>query len=192
MRALTEWLEIREAPDNEDFQRYTESIANARYVIRRVFRMVDDQARAAGIDPLEHKVLLQVYGFHGETPSISAVAHRLDIVPAFASRLIKGLEQQGLLRRSQLASDRRVTTVEITDKGVALLREIDNSVHLHIRYFQSQMTKRERMDTLVVSAFYVGVEADSMIATALRDEFNNSVPTDRTRARPRHRDGAAP
>ena len=42
-----------------DFQRYFHGIAKARYVIRKVIRIVDEQAKKAGLDPLEHQALIQ-------------------------------------------------------------------------------------------------------------------------------------
>lgn len=186
MDALASWLEVSGVPRSADFHRYARSIANARYVIRRVFRIVDEQARERDLDPLEHQVLLQVYGFDGGVPSVGAIAGRLDIAPAFASRLIKGLEKRELLRRVAVASDRRVTIVEITDEGIALLREIDEAVHVHVEYFQSQLQERSRLDALMIFAFYVGLERSSVVADAIRDELRggeaDAEPKPRTRA----------
>jgi DNA-binding MarR family transcriptional regulator len=171
MRDLFSWLDTSGVPRNQDFHRYAQSIANARYVIRRVFRIVDEQARAMDLDPLEHQALLQIYGFDGDSPSVSGIAERLDIAAAFASRLIKGLETRGLVNRVPLATDRRVTVAEITKEGVALLRQVDEAVHLHVKYFQSQLSDHERMDSLMIFAFYVGLESDSVVADAIRDEL---------------------
>lgn len=168
MRALSSWMDASAVPRKQDFHRYAQSIANARYVIRRVFRIVDEQARAKDLDPLEHQMLLQVYGFDGTVPSVSAIAERLDIAAAFASRLIKELERRELVRRVPLASDRRVTIAQITDEGVSLLREIDDAVHVHVKYFQTQLSERDRLDALMIFAFYVGLEPDSVVADAIR------------------------
>ena len=170
MPALASWLDASTAPRTQDFQRYAQSIANARYVIRRIYRIVDEQARSKHLEPLQHQALLQVYGFGDGVANVSAIADRLDVAPAFASRLIKELERQSLIRRGPLATDRRVTVAEITEAGVAPLREIDDAVHLHVKYFQSQVSDRDRLDALTIFAFYVGLEPDSVLADALRDE----------------------
>lgn len=183
MRALSSWLEVGGVPRKQDFHRYTQSIANARYVIRRVFRIVDEQARARDLDPLSHQMLLQIYGFDGDVASVSTIAERLDIAAALASRLIKQLESGGLARRVSLESDRRVTVVEITDEGIALLREIDDAVHLHVKYFQSQLPDRERLDALMIFAFYVGLEPDSVVADAIRGELDGGRRPGRTAAK---------
>lgn len=174
MRAFSDWMAVAPERDSEDFQRYAQSIAHARYVIRRVFRIVDEQARERDLDPLEHQALIQIYGFESGSPSVSNVAERLDIAPAFASRLVKGLEQRALVRRVPLKSDRRVTVAEITAAGVAMLREIDSAVHLHVTYFQSQLAPRDRMDALMIFAFYVGLESNSAIADAIREQIGTN------------------
>jgi DNA-binding MarR family transcriptional regulator len=143
-------------PDSAAFQRYFHGIAEAHYVIRKVFRIVDTQARAAGLDPLEHKVLIQSLGAPGAPLRINDVAARLDIAPALASRLITGLEVRGLLARARGESDRRTTRVTATHEGRELLARIDEKVRLHVAYFQTQLTDAERVAALQIFGFYLG------------------------------------
>lgn len=42
------------------FGSHVKSIAHARFVLRRILRLFDEQAVAAGLMPLEHQALLQV------------------------------------------------------------------------------------------------------------------------------------
>lgn len=169
MRAYTDWADIREDERLNDFHSYVHNIAEARYVIRRVLRIVDEQARTHGLDPLLHQALLQVYGTAaGEHLTVSGLAARLDVASAFASRLVRQLEAMGLVRRDPATRDRRVTTVTATDSGVSRLQEIDNSVHHHVAYFQHQLDDGQRLSALSIFAFYVGLDPKSQIATAIR------------------------
>ena len=70
---------------------YFAEVAEARYVLRRVFRISEEQARAAGLDPLAHQALIQIYGSPERRLRVNQLAERLDITPAFASSLLKSL-----------------------------------------------------------------------------------------------------
>src|SRR3978361_249878 len=75
---------------------YFYGVAEARFLLRKVFRLVEDEAKRAGIDPLAHQALIQIYGSQARTLQVKDVAERLDIAPAFASSLVKALAARGL------------------------------------------------------------------------------------------------
>jgi DNA-binding MarR family transcriptional regulator len=159
---VLEGLRGREAARGEpdiaspDFQSYFHGIAEAHHVIRKVFRIVDTQARKAGLEPLEHKLLIQAVGAGESPPRVSDAAARLDIAPALASRLVKSLEAKGLVSRTLGEGDRRTTVVGVTDEGRRVLAGIDADVRLHVGYFQSQLTDEERAAAVRTFAFYLG------------------------------------
>jgi DNA-binding MarR family transcriptional regulator len=144
------------SPDSDAFERYFGGIASAHFVIRKVFRIADDQARKAGLDPLEHKLLIQIFGSEHTPLRVNEAAARIDIAPALASRLVRGLEEKGLVVRSPNESDRRITQVTATTQGRILLRDIDRGVRMHVDYFQSQLTDSERAAAIEIFAFYLG------------------------------------
>lgn len=139
---------------------YFQAIAEAHYVIRKVFRIVDEQAKHAGLDPLEHKALIQIFGARGGPLRVNEAAARLDVAPAFASRLIKSLEERRLVVRSPSQEDRRTTHVEATAAARELLDEIDRNVRVHVEYFQRQLTDDERAGALRIFNFYLGREPE--------------------------------
>src|ERR1700722_6414989 len=55
------------------------AIADARFLMRRAFRMIDDEARKIGLDPLAHQLLVQLRGAPALTHTVSELAVRLDI-----------------------------------------------------------------------------------------------------------------
>lgn len=143
--------------DLEKTQRYFQAVAHARYVIRRVMRIVDEQAKREMLEPLEHQTLIQVCGAKGGPIRINELADRLDIVPAFASRLVRNLEAEGLVARGRSDKDRRVTLVTVTPKGARLLDRINDKVHLYVGVFKDQLSDEARSDAFSVFAFYVGM-----------------------------------
>ncbi len=136
-------------------EEYFHGIAEARYVVRKIFRVVDDQAKAVGLEPLEHQALIQVFGARKPMRVID-LSERLDIAAAFASRLAKQLEDRDLVIRSASTVDRRSKYLAATPRARELLAEIDENVHLHVDYFQRQLSDQERVAALGIFAFYLG------------------------------------
>src|SRR5882762_9788824 len=80
---------------------YFHGVAQARYVLRKVFRLVEEEAKRAGIDPLAHQALIQIYGSEKGALRVKEVAERLDISPALSSSLIKLLVAKGYVARAR-------------------------------------------------------------------------------------------
>ena len=175
MRAYEQWADVREEQRMDDFQSYAYNIAEARYAMRRVSRIVNEQAKNNDLDPLLHQALLQIYGTqNGEELAVNGLAERLDVPAAFASRLVSQLEDRELVQRHTSSRDRRVTLLSLTDVGIDRLRKIDDAVHYQVAYFQRQLEPKQRAAALSIFAFYVGVDAASPIAEALRAENSGS------------------
>jgi DNA-binding MarR family transcriptional regulator len=150
-------------------------VAEARYVIRKVFRIVDEQAKKTGLEPLEHQALIQVFG-SPESLRVIDVAERLDIAPALGSRLVKRLEEKGLVIRSPSETDRRMTFVTATEDARELLGEIDRDVEIHVGYFQQQLTNAQRAAALGIFAFYLGATPDTSYLEDLVTSLFGSAP----------------
>jgi DNA-binding MarR family transcriptional regulator len=157
-----------EHPSADTSQRHFVAVAHARYVMRTVTRIVDEQAKQESLESLEHQALIQVCGALNGSIRINVLAERLDIVPAFASRLVGKLESRGLVSRTQSTEDRRVTLVSVTEEGLRSLERINESVQAHVRFFREQLTDQERDDAFRIFAFYVGAPMgiDIPLATA--------------------------
>lgn len=140
-----------------DRHRYFAGVARARYVLRRVFRIIEEHAKLAGIDPLEHQALIQVYGSPTMRLRIKDVAERLDISPALSSNVLKALAQAGHVARVRSENDQRAMLVTVTAKGRALLLRIDEQVQAHVDYFTRQLSVQDRETALSIMMFYIGV-----------------------------------
>jgi len=169
MQAYAQWADVGDAERSNDFQHYVTNIAEARHVIRRVLRIVDDEAKRNDLEPLLHQALLQIYGYDdGNGITVSRLAARLDVAPAFASRLVRRLEELALVHREQSESDRRSTSVTATPEGIQKLSDIDRDVHFRVAYLQRELSADQRIAALSIFAFYVGLDVASPIARAIR------------------------
>jgi DNA-binding MarR family transcriptional regulator len=140
---------------------YFHGVADARFVIRKVFRIVDERAKSRGLDPLEHQALIQIYGARDGDVRVGTVAERLDISPAFASKIVKALVTKKLVSLADSAHDQRVTNVSATPAGIATLTEIDADVRIHVGFFTRALTPEQKAAALSIFAFYVGLDAES-------------------------------
>lgn len=147
---------LRERAREGDNHAYFASVAEARFVLRKTFRIIEDQAKIFGLDPLLHQALLQIYGSSESRLSIGKLADRLDISPQFTSSLIKQLTAKGLVSRHRDPSDNRVSYVAITGKATALLQQIDEQWRFHLDYFSAQLSDEQRKSAISIFMFYVG------------------------------------
>lgn len=98
------------------------SLAEVRYQIRRFLHFSERAARATGIEPQQHQLLLAVRGL--DQPSISVLAERLQIQHHSAVELVDRLAERGLVLRSRAPSDRRQVLVQLTPRGEAELEKL--------------------------------------------------------------------
>jgi DNA-binding MarR family transcriptional regulator len=138
---------------------YFHGVADARFVIRRVFRIVDERAKSRNLDPLEHQALIQIYGLRDSDVRVGTVAERLDIPPAFASKLVKALTGKKLISAVPSPHDQRVSHLSATAAGAELLAEIDADVRVHVDFFTRALTAEQKSAALAIFAFYVGTPA---------------------------------
>lgn len=157
---IVHWVDTNRQVRAYKFHDYMAIVAQARYVIRKVQRIIDDCVRSHGLEPLEHQALIQIYGAPERKLPIGHLAERLDIVSALASRLVQQLESAGLARRTPSPKDRRATYVSATSKGVARLYAIVQVVHQEMADFRSGLTPELRRSALEIMAFYVGSLSD--------------------------------
>lgn len=136
---------------------YFYGVAEARYVLRKVFRLVEDEAKRAGIDPLAHQGLIQIYGSETGALKVKDVAARLDITPAFASSLVKSLAAKRLISTARDKQDSRVSWVKITKEGRTLLHRIDEQVQIHVDYFTRGLSAQQTEAALSILMFYAGI-----------------------------------
>jgi DNA-binding MarR family transcriptional regulator len=101
------------------------ALAGFRYEIRKFLAFSEKAARAAGIEPQQHQMLLAIRGLpEGTRPTIGAVAERLCVQHHTAVALADKLEERGLAQRERDGQDRRVVLLRLTPEGEGVLRSL--------------------------------------------------------------------
>ncbi len=101
------------------------ALAEFRYQIRRYLRFSEEAARAAGLEPQQHQLMLAVKGLpEGIEPTIGDLADRLQIRHHSVVELIDRLQTRGLVQRRRSAKDRRKVCVELTAEGERILETL--------------------------------------------------------------------
>ena len=98
--------------------------ADFRSALRRFLRTSEQAARAAGITPSQHLLLLQIAGGTGGSATISGLVDRLSLTQSAVTELVQRAEQAGLVERTPCADDGRVTHLRLTADGEAKLAEV--------------------------------------------------------------------
>lgn len=90
--------------------------------LRRFLAWSEAQARAAGMTPAQHQLLLAVRGHVGERPpTVGEVAEYLLLKPHSAGELVRRAADAGLVERVADAADSRVVRVRLTAEGALRL-----------------------------------------------------------------------
>jgi DNA-binding MarR family transcriptional regulator len=110
-------------------------LADFRYALRIFVRFSEQQARAEGVTPQQHLLLLAVRG-HPSYPDVTIgdVAERLQLRHHSVSRLIERSVQRGLVQRREDPADRRRVLVSLTNEGQRVLDSLTraNRRELHV------------------------------------------------------------
>jgi DNA-binding MarR family transcriptional regulator len=101
------------------------SVESFRYQIRRFLDFSRRAARAAGLAPQQHQILLVLAaGGAGPEPSIRQLSQRLLLNHNSTVELVNRLARKGLARRLRQSGDRRQVTVRITPRGRRVLARL--------------------------------------------------------------------
>lgn len=103
-------------------------MAEFRYQIRRFLHFSESTARAHGLEPQQHQLLLAIKGLpEGLRPTVRHIAERMLIEHHSAVELISRLAQRGAVTRTRGEEDRREVLVQLTPLGEAVLRDLSVS-----------------------------------------------------------------
>ncbi len=100
-------------------------LADFRRQIRQFLSFSETIARAQGIEPQQHQLLLTVQGLpEGIKPTIREIAARLFLQHHSTVELINRLEARGAVARVHRSEDKREVWVQLTPAGRAILRHL--------------------------------------------------------------------
>src|SRR5437588_10420016 len=102
-----------------------QSLAELRHQIRCFLHFSETAARAAGLEPRQHQLMLSLKGLPPTArPRIGELAERLQIQHHSAVELVNRLADGGYVRRQRGGQDRREALLALTPKGEKTLREL--------------------------------------------------------------------
>jgi DNA-binding MarR family transcriptional regulator len=100
-------------------------LAEIRHQIRRYLHAGEIAARALGLEPRQHQMLLAIQGTPvGVRPNVGEMAERLQIEHHSAVELLNRLAAAGYVRRERENGDRREVLLALTAKGSRVLGEL--------------------------------------------------------------------
>ena len=100
-------------------------MAELRYQIRRFVRFSEAAARAAGIEPQQHQLLLAVKGLPADRqPTIGALAERMQLRHHSTVELVNRLVERGLIIRLRTSDDKRKVLLKLSTDGEEVLRKL--------------------------------------------------------------------
>jgi DNA-binding MarR family transcriptional regulator len=102
-----------------------QALAEFRYQIRRFLTFSEREARATGIEPRQHQLLLAIKGLpSGQRPTIRILAERLQVRHHSAVELANRLVERRLVTRRRGDVDGREVLLQITAQGERLLARL--------------------------------------------------------------------
>lgn len=109
---------------DDDYRRLLEF----RTGLRRFLRWSEEQARAVGLSPAQHQLMLAVRGHpDAKGPTIGDVAEYLLLRHHSAVELVDRAEAAGLVRRGRDRDDHRIVRLHLTARGAEKLRRLTAS-----------------------------------------------------------------
>lgn len=111
-------------------------LAEFRHQIRQFLHVSEQAARANGIEPQQHQLMLAIKGLpEGARPTVTTLALRLCLKHHSAVELVNRLVERGVAVRRQSQEDRREVLVELTPFGEEILEKLKD---LHFRELQTK------------------------------------------------------
>jgi DNA-binding MarR family transcriptional regulator len=147
----------------DDYQR----LAEFRYRIRAFLSFSERAARAAGIEPQQHQLLLACKGLPTTMrPTIGTLAQRLCIEHHSAVALVDKLQARKLVRRAPSQADRREVLIIVTPEGEKLLAKLSA---LHKAQLMQDGPGLLAALALIISA---GAQSDAAASAAKRSRHD--------------------
>ena len=102
-----------------------QALAELRYQLRLFAHFSEQEARAAGLEPQQHQLLLAIKGLPSEkTASVGELAERLQLQHHSTVELINRSVERGLLERQRDSGDQRRVLVRLTAYGEDVLKKL--------------------------------------------------------------------
>lgn len=116
------------------------ALSRFRHALRVFLRFSEEAARAAGLSPAQHQLLLAIRGWEGqEPPSVSDVAEVLQLRPHSALELARRAEASELVALEADPEDGRRQLLRLTAAGRHVLARLSAVHRDELRRFRREM-----------------------------------------------------
>ncbi len=124
-----------------------QDLAWFRYNLRRFLRFSEKAARACGVTPQQHQLLLGIAGFTDEgRATISDLAEFLQERNNSVVGLVERAAESGLVRRQSGKTDRRQVVVTVTKRGEEILSTLTQLHHDEVQRVKAGFPTRPRAE----------------------------------------------
>ncbi|WP_322907713.1 MarR family transcriptional regulator [Paenibacillus campi] len=109
-----------------------------------MFRVSSEGFEQFGISPGKYALLILLYRHLDKGLPASELAERASVTKATVTGLVERLERDGLVRRRNHASDRRISIIYLSEQGLELMERL---LPVHFRsasYLMSGLSETER------------------------------------------------
>lgn len=111
-------------------------LAEFRHQIRQFLHISEQAARANGIEPQQHQLMLAIKGLpEGARPTVTTLSQRLCLKHHSAVELVNRLVDRGAAVRQPSLEDRREVLVELTPLGEEILEKLKD---LHMQELKTK------------------------------------------------------
>ena len=122
---------------------HAEAVLNLHFTSNWLFRLVQAELKPSDISHEQYNILRILRGNRSGAYCLRDVQERMLNRTANTTRLVEKLRKRGLLSRRQNRSNRRMVEIRITEKGLALLEEMDGPLRELNRRMQLALTDDE-------------------------------------------------
>jgi DNA-binding MarR family transcriptional regulator len=116
--------EIKQIKFKDEFQKL---MINQLFTGKWITNIISKSLRQFGLTSQQYNVLRILRGQKDSAISVNAISERMIDKMSNVSRLVDKLKAKGLVRRKVNLEDRRQVDIEITEKGIALIVEVEKS-----------------------------------------------------------------
>lgn len=131
--------EIKQKKFSSDYQK---AVVNILFTANWLYAQNAQVLKPFGISPEQYNVLRILRGQHPGPASINLIQDRMLDKMSNASRLVEKLRLKKLVERKECKKDRRQVDVVITEKGLEVLKDMDERIRDTEKRFQT-LSKEE-------------------------------------------------
>jgi DNA-binding MarR family transcriptional regulator len=114
-------------------------LARFRFALRVFLRFSEQAARAVGVTPSQHQLMLAIRGFPTGQPTISDVAEWLQLRRHSTGELIDRAIEADLVQRHVDPDDKRRQRLTLTPRGADILASLSTAHQIELQRFRQDL-----------------------------------------------------